>query len=514
MRITSQPAAAVVTRAAARYAVPMPAALPSAAESPTTAAWSVSCLAAGLATALGWHAARAQGGQVYDDAMITARYARNLIEGQGWTYNPLVDEAVNASTSPLGTLLHAGAALLTGGDIAVAQMLVGTAAIGVAALAASRLAAAAGRVAAVIAALAMAAVPLLYATLGLESAVFIAGTLCSCAAYARNHRDAGAVALGLTALARPDGLLLAALLVATAMRGDLRALGTRAAVRRSARAVLLIALTLTPWLLFAQLHFGAIAPHTLAAKLAQGRSGWWGSGDRLFWRGIKHSLALFDARELGVGYKTMLAVLAVGTAAAAWRVRPLLPPITFAALHTAAYAALGVPYYPWYAAPLHAATALAGAAAVIAMWQAPRGRLPLRGLAMLSTLAGLFLTWPRPRDATTLYPHYAAAAAWLRANTPSTARIACAEIGVLGFGIGDRTVIDMCGLVTPDGLAAIARGQLDWWLDAHAPDYIVVHDPPWPGFEAPALAPPEFMVRYALAERIDSGESLHIYRLR
>ena len=53
------------------------------------------------------------GPRTIDDAFITFRYARNILAGQGFVYNP--GEAVLGTTTPLYTLLMAGLGALTGG---------------------------------------------------------------------------------------------------------------------------------------------------------------------------------------------------------------------------------------------------------------------------------------------------------------------------------------------------------------------------------------------------------------
>src|SRR5512141_1418152 len=53
------------------------------------------------------------GPRTIDDSFITFRYARNLLAGQGFVYNP--GEAVLGTTTPLYTLLMAGLGALSGG---------------------------------------------------------------------------------------------------------------------------------------------------------------------------------------------------------------------------------------------------------------------------------------------------------------------------------------------------------------------------------------------------------------
>ena len=54
------------------------------------------------------------GPRTIDDAFITFRYSRNLVEGQGFVYNPGVQTL--GTTTPLFTLLMASIGALTGGE--------------------------------------------------------------------------------------------------------------------------------------------------------------------------------------------------------------------------------------------------------------------------------------------------------------------------------------------------------------------------------------------------------------
>ena len=75
----------------------------------------------------------APGERMVDDAYITFRYARNLVTGAGFVYNP--GERVLGTTTPLYTWLLAGLALATGSrdfpTLALAvNVLAGVAAVG------------------------------------------------------------------------------------------------------------------------------------------------------------------------------------------------------------------------------------------------------------------------------------------------------------------------------------------------------------------------------------------------
>lgn len=68
---------------------------------------------------------------------------------------------------------------------------------------------------------------------------------------------------------------------------------------------------------------------------------------------------------------------------------------------------------------------------------------------------------------------------WVRDNTEEDAKIACVEIGHVGWYSG-RYIIDILGLVTPHNAKLVGERKLDEWLKYYHPDYLLVHDPLWP----------------------------------
>lgn len=77
-------------------------------------------------------------------------------------------------------------------------------------------------------------------------------------------------------------------------------------------------------------------------------------------------------------------------------------------------------------------------------------------------------------------PEYAEMGAWLDTHKAASARVACAEIGYLGF-YSKRPIVDVYGLIHPEALPRIKRGEASWWFDENPPDVVVVHEPRWYG---------------------------------
>lgn len=205
--------------------------------------------------------------QVPDDAFIFARYARNLADGHGWTFNPGASEA-NGATSPLWTALLAAVGFVGLPVVGAAVVLYGLGTVVAGVVTAADLDHAGQRLAGWLVGPVIALNPLLNRMKGMESGLFVAllALTIHWGVVRRRPAAAGAAAALLT-LTRPDGVALAALVVALAWRRErrvpLRMLGSFVA-------------TLSPWLVFGTVVFGSPVAGTLAAKMAQERSGYFG----------------------------------------------------------------------------------------------------------------------------------------------------------------------------------------------------------------------------------------------
>jgi hypothetical protein len=415
-----------------------------------------------------------------DDALIIYRYARHLAQGMGWQYNP--GETFNAVTSPLYTLVL-GALGALGLDIraaAHAVSLVAATATGV--LVHALLRGAVAPAAGLVAGLLVVVNPLLVATTGLETPLALAlATLAVWSADRRPGWPTGLV-LGLAILTRGDAGLLAVLLWGR------RLWRTRRVPLAEVAACLLV---LAPWILYAATTFGAVLPHTLAAKRAQGASGLWGRGWLMLYEGP--GVVLTFSRSWWV-----LAPLLGLAVAGAWRLpgspRALL---LYGLGLTAAYTGLNVPAYHWYFAPLMLGLCVAAGAGIpwlLAVAPGRRWRVGVAGavsaLLAMQVVAAYVCCGP--------HQAYRDLGGWLRAATPPGASVAAAEIGHLGW-YSERPIVDMVGLVSPGVAARLRVGDAGWWLQAYRPDYLVFHEPPW-AVEAAAMRTPAFRA-YELVTR-------------
>jgi hypothetical protein len=207
-------------------------------------------------------------GPQLDDAYISYRYARNLVEGLGLVYNP--GERVEGFTNPLWTLLVAvglalgldappiGHAL---GLASAAGLLVATAVYAATGLPRERALPAAAAAWLVLVAPAFAG----WATLGMETPLFALLTTAALAAQARGSAGATTAFASLATLTRPEGALLAAVVYAFDLAGAWRR--GRAALARALRGPAAYAALLAALTAFRLAYYGAPLPNTFYAKV-------------------------------------------------------------------------------------------------------------------------------------------------------------------------------------------------------------------------------------------------------
>lgn len=421
-------------------------------------------------------------GRVPDDAFIFFRYARNVADGAGWVYNPSGSSA-NGATSPLWVVVLAAAHLIrrdmeSNGWILYSLCLAGTALTTFAGL--RRL----GRTAAGACAAALVVLnPVLLWIRGMESALFLllaAGLLLRSGLDAeeepslRQDLVAGVLA-GLLVLVRPDGAVL--VLVVAAIRWHRR--------RRIPWVLAASAAAVTiPWVVFSTITFGSPVSGTLSAKMAQGRSGFWGDQwSFLRYLGVMGRdvwtvlMAAFAVPGLVSGLRSPSTRRYVGAA------------VAFAVVQFALYAfVVRPPQYHWYYAVTYwvlailaglgvAATAELVVSRVGSLAEGPaRSRAAVLVAAVLTAVLGVVcLAGQVTGDS---YRGYELAGRWIAERTDADASVAAAEIGVIGWESG-RPVVDYLGLLSEVSAEEVGRGDLRSWIDREQPDLYVQHVPVW-----------------------------------
>ena len=292
------------------------------------------------------------GERLVDDAYITFRYARNLVEGLGFVYNP--GERVLGTTTPLYTLLLAGLALATGSRdfpaLALAvNALSGAASVGLLYALGRRFAG--HRAPAVAAALFWAVAPysVTFAIGGMETDLTVALLLAASYAHVAGRPRAMVVLSALALLARPDTAILLGLLW---LDLALARLWKRQVVGVLREGLIALALLL-PWLVFGTLYFGSPLTASVAAKSITYQLP---PEDGLV-RLIQHySTPFFEDAVLGppwrlIGFAVYLLLCGVGGLRMIRRDRRVWPLLAYPYLYLAVFAVANPLLFRWYLSP-------------------------------------------------------------------------------------------------------------------------------------------------------------------
>jgi hypothetical protein len=420
-----------------------------------------------------------------DDSWIHLRFADNLAAGRGFAINP--GAPVAGSTAPLWTLLLA-VALALGLPGLVAAKTLGLACYGATGVLTRRLA----RAVALPRGLALAAGVgvvglgrLAWGALAgmevcLATAAVAAGALC----LTRGRPLIATIVFALATLARPEAGLVLALHVASA--GRLPPAAARAA---------LAGLVLAPALAFNLATVGRLVPATAVAKVEGGivgrlvgvREAWDAVGRRLIEYGLEWTrLLVADHAMLPVLIVLGLIVLR-GSALrwVGWAL--LLHPLAMAVVAPYRGPAFQTGRYSTHLLPLAVVLGAAGLGALLDLL--PRRRaVRAVGVGAAAVLLVLPLG-PASRayawGVQNINAMQVRLGRWVAQRTPPEALVAVNDVGALSY-FGDRRIIDLMGLVTPDIVAARRAGEagLLAYLDHTCPDYLVIFPAWFPGLSA------------------------------
>jgi len=444
-------------------------------------------------------AGRMLGDWQMDDAYISYRYAWNLAHGQGLVYNP-GEPPVEGYTNFLWTLLAAGA-IVAGLPPAGVTLAANIAlALGILALTWHVSARLSGRdhiwpvVASVVLSVDVALLSYGARGSGMEAAalaffVMLAITLLWGDPGKRSvlWRVLGGLALALASLTRPEGLLVAALLLGVKAWQDWRGGGIRQAGRLLSLALLPYLVIIVPYQVWRITFYGWLFPNTFYAKT--------GTTSALVERGLSHVSFFWgdhwlvaSLAALGIVFATLkgqrrgvhlgLAVLVVGYALyivwvggdyfPGWRFFvPIIAPIVLLAQEGARIGLSYVPSSRWVRA---------GAFGVLGLLAV----LYLKDTIWLEESKGWLAQETRLH--TSYISRWGAAGLWLRDNTPPQTWTAAKGAGAIAY-YSQRPVLDIFGLndvhighlqvpTIGEGKAGHEKEDPQYVLDRH-PDYIL-----------------------------------------
>ena len=419
-----------------------------------------------------------------EDALITLRYGRNIIEGNGWIYN--TNQHVLGSTSPIWTVVAALASglLSTGG----ARLLLSTMDLVFYCLAGWLLVrricsrSDVGAVAPVVLVAILAFHRLILDTSigGLEESLFVLLIVAAVLVVERSV-PAGFALAGIATLVRPEGLVLAIALLLMLLTVDRR-------WKSVVGAVLSFVAVITPWVVFATIYFGSPIPQSAKAK-----SGWIGQHLtllRILWR-PQHLLSVFTfLNATYTGSTTDVAQLTLAVAGlalfgyGAWtsvhrRDRFMTTLALFFVGYVAFYYFGNGELFHWYILPSAVTFWSVTAIGIDALARNWLRRIWILGVGafVVFLLAQAVIVLPE-LSALQGYETGVAQATgqWIARCTPADAIVMLEPLGYVGY-YSDRRIIDLGGLISPKFASLDASAVVGWpttEILLMRPDYLVL----------------------------------------
>jgi len=432
-----------------------------------------------LVAALAFTARILPGPRTIDDAYITFRYVRNLLDGKGPVFNP--GQPVLGTTTPLYMGLLAAVSLPLGGSDApfpeiallinaLADALTCLLLIGIGS---SLRSTAAGWAAALL--WAISPVSVTFAVGGLETSVYILLLLSVLYCRLRGKLNAMSVLAGLAFLTRPDALILIVLLWSELAFSFLRQNGFSAGMRKLVPVSVPLLLILTGWFMFSTGYYGTLLPHSMLAKSIAYRLDPGTGMVRLI---QNYGTPFFEDLTFGTGILILTAplyfFLAMVGILAAEKSRPesgAAAGLVFPWLYFVAFSAANPLIFRWYLAPPLPFLFLSiflGLAALLGLLKPQAGNPPrvvrrlLFGALAAAALILYLRDWkfvpdhgpsrPAPEMAfIRLELEYRTAAEDLRARILPGYTIAAGDVGVLGYFL-DAPILDTVGLNSPEAV--------------------------------------------------------------
>ncbi|RMF77287.1 MAG: hypothetical protein D6737_18165 [Chloroflexi bacterium] len=487
------------------------------------------------------------GARTIDDAFITFRYSRNIVEGEGFVYNPGV--RVLGTTTPLFTVLMAAIDIIVGrGDFPNYAPVVSGLADGFTAallyLIFRKLIERDGLAILPGALWVIAPMSVTFAVGGMETSVNILWMVGAVYFYLEDRLRWLGVFAGLGLLTRIDAALWIAPLFGWQLLECWReSPGKRLHERIPLQTWIATAIIILPWLIFSVSYFGSPIPRSLSAKSVA----YIVPPASALVRFVQaYATPFFEFDSFGslgamIGAVVYLFLSLVGLLYIFKRKRRLFPFVIYPWLYMAVFAAANPLVFRWYLAPPMPALMLGIIAGAWSLIQSVEASGKVRYAAPVA-VTGLALLWGgMSLNAWDVHPDHgpdrpAPNMAWheiellyqdigtqLREEygvTPQT-RVASADIGAVGY-FSRATIIDTVGLVTPENSAYYPVDPsliLDDQNYAVPPQLIADTDPAYfvtmEAFVRLGLEQqPEFTEEYALLREISTdfyGTGMRLY---
>lgn len=320
--------------------------------------------------------------------------------------------------------------------------------------------------------------------LGMEAYVFAFLLVLSLSLLFSQRFLLAGFAAGLLFLTRGEGILVCGVILITALvtqwrKGELFDIQS---VQITLKIAIGFAMPVMAWLLYAQPTFGSVLPNTLAAKQAQGQNG---LGipflQRLTYEWLPlwgKNFAVSDVPFINIWWL----IIGIGLLGVIRNRRQWLIFIAWIGLYILGYTSLNVSAYWWYQLPILFVLQLLFGLGIIELvtWLSNRIKPSALARGISVILVGILL-WVVAKPTVNVVAtyegdargeSYVALSQWFRRHTQPSDSIAFIEIGYLGYHTDNR-IVDLAGLILPDIVPHIAKGDFAWGFWHYQPDYYV-----------------------------------------
>lgn len=402
-----------------------------------------------------------------DDALIYYRYIENFINGDGLVYN--IGEKFNGLTSPLYIYISIGISSLTRETVTSQLVFNGALLTGTSIVAVLIFKKLGMENAGFIFSLILITSKYFYFVFGMETNMFIFFAMLSIYFYVNKSFLALSISGALLLMTRGEGIFLLATLMYFILKEDRNKLKYYYLIPFAAAFISLIAIN--------YLYYNQIFPHTLTAKIAQGKSGLWGPNSFLL--GAEYLKIMFNSQPFYILFLVIALMIGI---IFSYRKRIIIIFCFYSFLITIFYTALNIPNYHWYYSPIFLAFYAVISFGIIKLASViDFSSHKIRSVLIIITFMYAAITHletvrllrnERPNV------NYTFIGEWFRYNTPPETKIAAVEIGHIGW-YSKRYIIDILGLTNPFNADFVGRREFDKWFEFYKPDYIIIHDPSW-----------------------------------
>jgi hypothetical protein len=431
------------------------------------------------------------GARTIDDSFITYRYARNILAGNGFVFNP--GEPVLGTTTPLYTLALVLLAIPFGGvqaNFPIISYVFNALIDGATCLLLYKMGKTFyGSLLGIATSLAFALAPysVTFSIGGLETSLIVLLLVAMSYAYLMDRVEWAAGLAALAFLTRPDALILIFPLLIDFLFRTYRAIkaehasGREKAIQRFSSVALIFSVPCAIWLIFAYFYFGSLFPNSIAAKSIAYRL----PENSALIRLLQHyATPFFEETTFGnwgiaVGLVLYPSLACFGAMRCIRRNHRSVAIVLFPWLYFLVFAIANPLIFRWYLTPpipFYFLTIFTGSLMLLEQFfhkLAPKAPALGRWFFGFQVLFAIILPTVLILRAWQLHPdhgqdrlapqmafiqlelHYEEAARFLKSNSPiplSQTTIAAGDVGVLGYRTNAR-ILDTVGLNSPQSLA-------------------------------------------------------------